>query len=433
MALRRELLPGIEAAGRSAYARMERLFPICRSISGDGLRETLRLLGEELPVELVETPSGAQALDWIVPSEWNVRSAWVEAPDGTRVIDLADSNLHVLNYSAPVDAVVSLEELREHVHTHPDDPDLVPYRTSYYVERWGFCMTRRQLDALAPGSYRVFIDSTLAAGAVTYGEAVIRGTTEEEVLLTTYACHPSLANDNLSGVVLLAELGAALLRQPDLRFTYRLLWGPGTIGPLCWLARNQARITNVRHGLVLSCVGDAGPFTYKRSRRGDAEIDHAVAHVLASHEGARVLDWVPWGGDERQYCAPGFDLPFGAFSRTPADHFPEYHSSADNLAFVRPEHLAGSIDVLLDVIDLVERNARVVNRSPYGEPQLGRRGLYRGVGGGSTEELALLWVLSLADGSRTLLDIAERAGLPFADVHAAAMALETHDLVETLG
>jgi aminopeptidase-like protein len=429
MALDRAIVPDAVEAGRAIRARMAELFPICRSITGDGLRETLRLVARDVSLEITETPTATKVLDWIVPNEWNVRGAWIEGPDGRRVVDLADSNLHVLNYSAPVDATVSLEELREHVFTHPVDPDLVPYRTSYYVERWGFCMSRRQLDGLPRGAYRVVVDSTLEPGSVTYGEAVFRGATEDEILLTTYACHPSLANDNLSGVAILAEIGRALARQPGLRYTYRLLWGPGTIGSICWLAHNRDSVGRVRHGLVVSCVGDPGPFTYKRSRRGDTEIDRIVEHVLREDPANRVVEWFPYGGDERQFCSPGFDLPVGAFSRTPADQFPEYHSSADNLDLVRPAYLGESYAKLIDVIDVLESNRTYRNTSPYGEPQLGRRGLYRGVGGGSSEEMALLWVLSLSDGSASLLDIAERSGMRFKEIRVAADRLSAHELL----
>ncbi len=405
------------------------MFPICRSITGDGLRETLQLVGREVPLEMVETPTGTQVLDWTVPKEWNIRGAWIEGPDGQRVVDFADSNLHVVNYSIPIDRVVSLEELREHVFTHPENPDLVPYRTSYYVERWGFCMSRKGLDALEPGDYHVVVDSTLEPGAATYGELLVEGATSDEVVLTTYACHPSLANDNLSGVAVLTELASTLVAQSELRYTYRFLWSPGTIGALCWLARNRDTVEEIRHGLVLSCLGDPGPFTYKRSRRGDAAIDTTVAHVVRQRRASRVLDWFPYGGDERQFCSPGFDLPFGAFSRTPADQFPEYHSSADDLDFVRPEHLGESFATLIDVIDVLESNATYTNLSPYGEPQLGRRGLYRGLGGGSSEEMALLWVLSLSDGTNSLLEIAERSGVEFAEIRDAAARLEAHDLL----
>jgi aminopeptidase-like protein len=429
MALDRTTIPDSATAGMAIHRRMRDMFPICRSITGDGLRETLRIVGRDVPLELVETPTGTEVLDWTVPNEWNIRAAWIDGPDGKRVIDFADSNLHVLNYSVPVDTVVSLDALREHVFTHPENPDLVPYRTSYYVERWGFCMSQRQLHALGPGDYHVVVDSTLAPGATTYGELLLEGGTADEVVLTTYACHPSLANDNLSGVAVLTELARTLSAQERLRHTYRFLWSPGTIGALCWLAGHRDAVKRVSHGLVLSCLGDPGPFTYKRSRRGTTGIDRAVANALGHREGSRVLDWFPYGGDERQFCSPGFDLPFGAFSRTPADQFPEYHSSADDLDFVRPTYLGDSFAALIDVIDVLESDGTYTNLSPYGEPQLGRRGLYRGLGGGSSEEMALLWVLSLSDGTNSLLDIADRSGLRFAEIRDAAEQLEAHDLL----
>jgi aminopeptidase-like protein len=430
--LDRTIIAEATTAGASIHARMAEMFPICRSITGEGLRETLRLVGRDVPLEIVETPTGTEVLDWVVPNEWNVRAAWIDGPDGRRVVDFADSTLHVLNYSGPIEATVPLNDLREHVFTHAEDPDLVPYRTSYYTERWGFCMSGRVLDSLPSGDYRVVVDSTLEPGSVSYAEAVFPGATDEEVLLTTYACHPSLANDNLSGVATLTEVGRVLAAQRSLRYTYRLLWGPGTIGAICWLARNRDSVARIRHGLVVSCVGDPGPFTYKRSRRGNREIDRVVAHVLREDPANRVVDWFPYGGDERQFCSPGFDLPVGAFSRTPADQFPEYHSSADDLEFVRPEYLGASFETLLDVIDILEANRRYENLSPYGEPQLGRRGLYRGLGGGSSEEMSLLWVLSLSDGTADLLEIAERAGMGFDDIRSAADRLEAQDLLRSI-
>jgi aminopeptidase-like protein len=329
-----------------------------------------------------------------------------------------------------VDATVSLDELREHVYTH-EDPELVPYRTSYHAERWGFCMSRKALDSLPEGDYHVHVDTTLADGSLTYGEAVLAGATPDEFLISTHVCHPALANDNLSGVVLAWALARALGRQ-QLRYTYRFLWSPGTLGPLCWLHHNAESVGRVRHGLAISSAGDPGPLTYKRSRRGDSEIDRAAAHVLATSSGgdARLLDWFPYGGDERQFCSPGFDLPVGALSRTPADAFPEYHSSADDLDFVQPWALGDSFARIVEIVDVIESNGRYVNRSPYGEPFLGKRGLYRSVGGESSRELALLWVLSLCDGTRTLLEVAERASLPFARIRDAATALVEHDLLE---
>jgi aminopeptidase-like protein len=423
--------PAPDAVGQELHELMRELFPIRRSLTGDGVRETLAVLAREVPLEVIETPTGTPIFDWTVPREWNVREAWIEAPDGDHVLDLADSPLHVLGYSAPVDAVVPLAELREHVFTHPDDPDLVPYRTSYWEEQWGFCMTRRRLDALPEGDYRVRIGSTLREGSLTSGELTIPGETENEFLVSTYLCHPALANDNLSGVVLLWAL-ARTLREQRLRHTFRLVWGPGTLGPLCWLARNRDGLERIAHGLVVSCVGDPGPLRYKRSRRGDATIDRAAVYLLDREPGALVSDWQPGGGDERQYCSPGFDLPVGTLSRTPHGLFPEYHSSADDLDFVSAESLGASFRAALDLIDLVETNVRFRNLSPYGEPQLGRRGLYQSVPDGTNPEAAYLWLLSLSDGSHDLLAIAERSGLPFEAVRDAAATLERHELLERL-
>jgi aminopeptidase-like protein len=423
--------PAPDDVGQELHELMRELFPIRRSLTGDGVRQTLSVLAREVPLEVIETPTGTPIFDWTVPREWNVREAWIEAPDGERVLDLADSPLHILGYSTPVDAVVPLAELREHVFTHPDDPDLVPYRTSYWEEQWGFCMTRRRLDSLPDGDYCVRIESTLQDGSLTSGELTIPGETEDEVLVSTYLCHPALANDNLSGVVLLWAL-ARTLREQRLRHTFRLVWGPGTLGPLCWLARNRDGLERIAHGLVVSCVGDPGPLRYKRSRRGDATIDRAAVYLLDREPGALVSDWQPGGGDERQYCSPGFDLPVGTLSRTPHGLFPEYHSSADDLDLVSAESLGASFRAALELIDLVEANVRFRNLSPYGEPQLGRRGLYQSVPDGTNPEAAYLWLLSLSDGSHDLLAIAERSGLPFEAVRDAAATLERHELLERL-
>jgi aminopeptidase-like protein len=422
-------VPEDAGTGREMHDLMRELYPICRSISGDGVRETLRRVGALLPLEITEVASGTRVFDWTVPKEWNIRAAWIDGPDGKRVVDFADSNLHVLSYSVPVRARMTLAELREHLYSDPARPDVIPYRTSYYEEKWGFCLPHRQLESLPEGEYDVCVDSTLEPGSITYGEALLPGAEEAEVLLSTYVCHPSLCNDNLSGIVLLALLGA-VLREMPLRFSYRLLFSPGSIGPISWLAHNEERVGSIRHGLVASCVGDPGGFVYKRSRRGDAEVDRAVANVLRDlGEPYEIRDWFPWGGDERQFCSPGFDLPVGALSRTPADNFPEYHSSADDLDFVTPEALAGSLRMYLSVVDVLERNRTYVNRNPKCEPQLGRRGLYRSVGGGSSRETALLWVLSLSDGEHSLLDVSERSGLPFGAIADAAAALAEHDLL----
>lgn len=409
---------------------MRELFPICRSITGDGVRETLAAVGRRLPLELHEVSTGTAVLDWTVPDEWNIRDAYI-ARDGHRIVDFRQSNLHVVNYSEPVNARMPLVELRPHLHTLPDHPDRVPYRTSYYSRSWGFCLSQRQLDALDDGEYEVVIDSTLAPGSLTYGECLLPGEREDEVLLTTHVCHPSLANDNLSGVAVLTELGALLLELPRV-FSYRLLFIPGTIGSITWLARNDGRLEHVVGGLVLACLGDGASLTYKRSRRGDALVDRAATLTLGQRgDGARIVDFIPWGWDERQFNSPGFDLPVGSLSRSREGEYEEYHSSADDLELVRPAALEGALAALADIVGVIERNRRYVNLAPKGEPQLGRRGLYPQVGGPAAEreQLAMLWVLNQADGRNSLVDIAERSQLPFAVVDAAAARLREAGLL----
>jgi aminopeptidase-like protein len=422
-----------ERAGRDAYELVTELYPICRSITGDGVRRTLELVGKRVALERHEVPTGTPVFDWTVPREWNVTDAWVAGPDGRRVVDLARSSLHLVSYSTPVRARMTLEELRPHLHTLPEYPDWVPYRTSYYREAWGFCLSHRDYLALEDGEYEVRVDSSLADGQLSYGELVVPGHTADEVLISCHTCHPSLANDNLSGIAVAVELARRLQAAPR-RYTYRFVFAPGTIGAITWLARNREQTAAIRHGLVLACLGDAGGFTYKRSRRGDAEVDRAVAHVLG-HVGGRLIDFVPYGYDERQYCSPGFNLPVGSFSRTPHGEFPEYHTSADDLALVQPRHLAGSYATLLEVLAVLEGNRRYRNTSPHGEPQLGKRGLYRMTGGHKdtrTAELAMLWVLNLSDGDHALLDVADRSGMPFAAVEAAARDLLACGLLEEL-
>jgi aminopeptidase-like protein len=417
-----------KAAGDRIYELVQELYPLCRSISGDGVRQTFELLAAYLPLTLTEVPTGAQVFDWTAPREWNIRDAWVADADGKRVVDFHHTNLHVLGYSVPVRERLPLAELREHLFTHPTEPDWIPFRTSYYNENWGFCLTQRQLDSLPDGEYEVCIDSTLQDGSITYAEAVFPGTLEDEILVTTYSCHPSLANDNCSGVALLAVLGEYLSRG-SLHYTYRLLFSPGSIGPISWLAANEARLDRVRNGFVLSCVGDSGNPTYKRSRRGNAEVDRAVANVLRGWGEHELRDFSPLGGDERQFCSPGIDLPIGALSRTPANEFPGYHSSADDLNLVGADALGDSFELCLAIVDVLERNGRYENLSPKGEPQLGKRGLYRAIAGGSSKEEGLLWMLNLSDGSNDLIEISDRSGLPFQAIRGAAEALTAAGLL----
>ncbi|MDQ4145911.1 MAG: DUF4910 domain-containing protein [Actinomycetota bacterium] len=410
------------------------LFPICRSITGDGLRATLRAIAQRIPLDLHEVATGTQVFDWTVPNEWNIRDAYIKNSRGERVVDFNQSNLHVVNYSAPVSARMQLSELKEHLFTLPERPDWIPYRTSYYKETWGFCVSERQLRQLEDEEYEVCIDSSLGPGSLTYGECYLEGSVRDEVLISCHCCHPSLANDNLSGIALSTFLAKHLSSAPR-QYSYRFLFIPGTIGSITWLSINEDKVGHVKHGLVVTCVGDSGPSTYKRSRRGDAEIDRAASHVL-QHRGApyQIVDFSPYGYDERQYSSPGFNLPVGSLMRTPNGRYPEYHTSADDLDFVSAQWLADSLDKYVGVIDVLEGNKRYRNLNPKCEPQLGKRGLYRMMGGKDAEvgQLALLWVLNLSDGDHSLLDIAERSGLPFRDVKRAADALIDHDLLEAL-
>jgi aminopeptidase-like protein len=422
-----ESSPG--ATGEALHAHCRALFGICRSITGPGLRATLGYLAERIPMAIREVPSGTPVLDWTVPQEWTPRGAWIRRLDGETVVDFSRHSLHLLQYSKAVDRVVSNEELQRHLHSLPEQPDLIPYRTAYYSETWGFCLPHRLRESLRDASYRVRIDADLAPGALSYGECVLPGESADEVLISVHCCHPSLANDNLSGLSLALELARALAGRKR-RFTWRFLFIPGTIGSLAWLAANRDGVGRIRHGLVLSCLGDGGAFHYKASRRGNVAIDRIAAHVLRHEDaGNKLLPFIPYGYDERQYCSPGFDLPVGCLMRSPNGTFPEYHTSADDLDFVRPEHLARSYAALERIAAVIEGDALLRSTAPYGEPQLGRRGLYAAIGGtgpGGTErgfdQMTLLWVLNLADGRHTLLDMAERAGQPFAAVRAAADA-----------
>lgn len=412
------------------------LYPICRSITGDGVRQTLRLLSNRLPLEVHEVPSGTGVFDWTVPQEWNIRDAWVKDLRGNRVIDFRRSNLHVVNYSTPIHRRVSRAELLQHVHTLAEHPDWIPYTTSYYAETWGFSATARQAEALTDAEYDVCIDSTLEAGHLTYGEYLLQGAQQDEILLSCHICHPSLCNDNLSGIAVAVALGRWLASLPVRRFSYRLLFIPGTIGAITWLSQNASRLQNIRHGLVLTGLGGPGPLVYKRSRRGNATIDRAVPAALGGGtEPFEMRDFSPYGYDERQYCSPGINLPVGRLSRTPFGEYPEYHTSADNLEFVTGEQLQGSFTACQRILTALEQNRTYMNMRPMCEPQLGRRGLYPATGGAGErrlKELAILWVLNLSDGSNSLLDICERAGLPFETIRDAASRLAETDLLREI-
>ncbi len=419
--------------GQAMWDLVRELYPICRSITGNGVRETLRKIGSLIPLAVHEVPTGTPVFDWTIPHEWNIKDAYIRNSKGERIVDFRNSNLHVLNYSLPIRKTLPLAELMPHLYSLPRHPDWVPYRTSYYQENWGFCLSHQQLLTITDAEYEVCIDSTLEPGHLTYGEYWIEGRTPNEVLLSTHVCHPSLCNDNLSGVALASYLARHLTGR-RLRYSYRFLFIPGTIGSIAWLSRNEEKTSRIKHGLVIACVGDPGKLTYKKSRRGNAEIDRAVIHVL-NHSGKEyeIIDFSPYGYDERQYCSPGFDLPVGSLTRTPHGRYPEYHTSADNLGLVKPDCLADSLSKYLSVISVLEDNGTYLNKNPKCEPQLGKRGLYRALGGDADagkNEMAMLWVLNLSDGRNTLLDIAERSSLPFERIRHVARELEKHNLLE---
>ena len=418
--------------GSQMYGLIADLYPLCRSITGNGLRETLRRIQQQIPLVIHEVPSGTQVFDWTVPNEWNIGDAYVKNEAGERVIDFQKSNLHVVNYSAPIHRTVSREELREHLFTLPERPEWTPYRTSYYNETWGFCAPHSILGSLKDDEYEVLIESSLRPGHLSYGELYLRGELEDEILISCHSCHPSLCNDNLSGISVAVFLAREIARS-NRRYSYRFLFIPGTIGSITWLARNEGAAGKIKWGLTLANVGDSGGFTYKKSRRGNSDIDRAAEHVL-KHSGRtqQTVSFSPYGYDERQFCSPAFNLAVGCFSRTQHGKFPEYHTSADNLDFVKPEFLAESFALCSSLISILENNGAYVNLQPKCEPQLGKRGLYRTMGGYSNAremEMAMLWVLNLSDGDHALLDIAESSDLPFNVIHEAAQTLTTHGLL----
>ena len=414
-------LPG--NLGQSMYELIRDLYPINRSITGEGVRRTLDRLSDLIDLQVTEVPTGTRVLDWQIPMEWSIEDAYIKDKSGNRVVDYRKSNLHVVGYSVPVSQNMRLEELRPHLHSIPEYPDWIPYRTSYYSPNWGFCLSHRTLEAMKDSDYEVRIDSKLQEGSLNYAEHLIRGRSEQEVLFFSHICHPSLCNDNLSGVALLSHL-ARELGEHDLHFSYRFVFAPATIGSIAWLARNEELLPRIRHGLVVTVVGDAGHIVYKRSRLGSAEIDKAVEHVLqTTTDQSEILPFTPWGYDERQFCSPGINLPVGRFTRTPNGCYPEYHTSADDLGLVAPEYLTDSLKAVWRVVEVLEKNRVYVNTEPKGEPQLGRRGLYQSTGGYQNiadRQLAMLWVLNQSDGSQSLLDIAVRSGLDFPLVASVA-------------
>jgi aminopeptidase-like protein len=419
--------------GRELHAFASRLYPICRSITGQGVRQSLSLIREHIPLAVREVPSGSDVYDWEVPLEWNIDDAAIISPDGERLVDFQEHNLHVVSYSEPVAQTVSLTQLDQRLHSLPDHPGWIPYRTSYYRRTWGFCLRDETRQALRAGDYRVEIKSSLAPGSLTYGEFAVPGRSREEVLFFTHVCHPSLANDNTAGMAVVTALAKWIAGEPR-RYSYRFVFAPGTIGSLCWLKQNEHNLARVRAGLVLGLLGDPGKLTYKMSRDANTETDAIARYMLSQiDQGSTVIPFSPYGYDERQLCSPGFNLPVGRLTRSVNGGYPQYHSSADDLALIQPEFLEQSLAACKLFVMVLDGDARYINLNPKGEPRLGKRGLYGAVGGMSPAERehAMLWVLNQSDGSKSLLDIAQRSGLSFGVVKEAAAALEKVGLLRS--
>ena len=451
--------------GNEMFQLMEELFPICRSITGNGVRQTLKIIKKHIPLEIHEVPTGTNVFDWTIPKEWNINDAYIIDPDGNKIVDFKESNLHVLNYSIPINQKISFSDLKKHIHTIPEKPDLIPYVTSYYSENWGFCMKHNEFMKLKEGDYQILIDSELNNGNLTYGEYYIRGKSESEILLTCYVCHPSMCNDNLSGVVLLTML-AKYLQTFKNNYSIRFLFIPETIGAIAWLHINEVNISKIKHGLIATCLGDSGSLTYKKTRDSNNEIDKAVVNVLKkSGKEFRILDFFPWGSDERQFCSPGFNLSVGSLFRSiyGTDEFPEYHTSGDNLNFMSITSLAESFSIYFSILFELDNNfylqsdksnlsknlikdskketsksTKYLNLNPKCEPQLGKRGIYHQIGGQESTmkqrkmEFEIFWILNLSDGNNSIQDISRRSGIPLSDLQSSIKILINSKLLKKI-
>ena len=425
----------IDEIGKNMYDLMVELYPICRSITGDGVRKTDKIISKHIPLEMHEIKTGTKVFDWTVPKEWNIKDAYIISPKGKKIVDFKKSNIHVLGYSTPINTTISLDDLKPHLYTMPEIPNTIPYRTSYYNENWGFCLSHEQFLKLEPGEYQVFIDSTLTDGSLTYGEYYLKGKVDDEILISCYTCHPSLCNDNLSGVVLTTFL-AQCLSKLELNYSYRFLFIPETIGAITWLSINKSQIPKIKHGLIATCLGDSGNSIYKKTLHGDDEIDQVVINVLKnSGEPYKVIDFFPMGSDERQFCSPGFDLSVGSLMRSPYSFFKEYHTSDDDLNFVQGKYLANTLSKYLSVIYTLENNKKYLSLNPECEPQLGKRGLYTAISGQQYVfdiQNAMIAVLLLSDGNRSLLDISEKSDVKFDLIKKASDLLVKHNLLKEI-
>jgi len=416
---------------------MKTLFPICRSITGNGVRQTLKILKNEINLKIIEVPSGTKVFDWKIPDEWNIKDAYVKDSDGKRIIDFKKSNIHILNYSMPINKKITSKFLKEHLYTLPEKPNSIPYVTSYYKKNWGFCVAHNTLDSFNDDHYDVCINSTLKKGSLTYGEYFKKGQVSDEILISTYVCHPSLCNDNLSGVVV-ATLLAKYLSKVETYFSYRFLFIPETIGAITWLSKNKKNLNKIKSGLVLSCVGGNGIYTYKKTRQNDSVIDKLAENVLKkSNKSFKIKNFFPYGSDERQFCSPGINLPIGVFMRTQYYEFKEYHTSDDNLDSIKKFALNDSLIMLYKIILEVEnkkhsfkkikkltkpksKDESYLNLNPNCEPQLGRRKLYRNISKSrlvdknnseNLQELSICWILNLSDGFHSLKEISKKSNI----------------------
>lgn len=410
------------------------LFPICRSITGDGVRETLKIISDIIPLAIHEVSTGTKAFDWSVPKEWNIRDAFVADENGNKIVDFKNNNLHVVGYSVPVDKWISLSELQEHLHSLPEQTNAIPYVTSYYNERWGFCISHGERSKLKDGKYHVFIDSTLEDGSLTYGECIIEGEAKQEVFLSTYICHPSMANNELSGPVVASFIGKWLTSQ-DRRYTYRIIFIPETIGSIAYLSRNLEELKeNVLVGFNLSCIGDDRAYSYVASRYEKSLADKVASNVLSfKHPNFIKYSFLDRGSDERQYCSPGVNLPLVTLCRSKYGTYPEYHTSLDNFDVVTADGLFGAYELVRDCIYAIENN-RTFRVTCYGEPQLGKRGLYPNLStkksGASVE--TMMDFIAYADGANDLIDISNIIRKPVREIVQIAEKLLKAGLLEEI-
>ncbi len=419
--------------GENIHALAKRLFPINRSLTGAGVRETLNILKEYCTtMSIHEIPSGTKVFDWEVPNEWWIDEAYVIDPDGKKIIDFKDNNLHVIGYSAPVDAEIDLEELDKHLYSLSDQPDAIPYVTSYYAERWGFCLTHHQRQALKPGKYKVRINSKLEPGSLSYGEILIPGESKEEIFLSTYVCHPSMANNELSGPCVTIHLAKWLESLPKRKYTYRIIFIPETIGSISYLSQNLDHLkSHVVAGFNITCVGDDRAYSYLPSRDGNCISDDIAKHVLKwIDKDYKSYSWRERGSDERQYCAPGIDLPIASIMRTKYAQYPEYHTSLDDLKVVTPKGLEGGYKALQMAIEVLEKNC-FPKVTVLGEPQLGKRGLYSTIGSKTSvvSTRLMLDFISFSDGNTSLLEISEKCEVPIWSLYPMLENLSQHGLI----